>query len=251
MLSDADAGRRPRPRARTPARPSSSSAQNDGEVVRRSTNAADRDQDQVVEQDRPAGDEAPELVEGVAGEGRRAAALLVQRRALDVGGHRHGEEDSPRARKTTGVSPSAAVGHHAEREVDRGADRAAADREQRGRAEAALDQHARVASSAARRPTRARSERRLARRSAPPGRVVTGAAHRGRRRRRRARSPATRVRRRAARASCPAPRRAPAPPPRARADTTIATPITHEQRAEDSRRGAEAPLASWPSGRSR
>ena len=66
----------------------------------------DRDQDQVVEQDRPAGDEAPQLVERVAREHRRAAALLVQRGALDVG-HRGQDEEHAADRKTTGVSPSA------------------------------------------------------------------------------------------------------------------------------------------------
>ena len=56
----------------------------DPQVLRRRV-ARDRDQDDVVEQDRPARDEADELVEGVAGEHRRAAPLRVQRGALDVG----------------------------------------------------------------------------------------------------------------------------------------------------------------------
>jgi hypothetical protein len=42
----------------------------------------DGDQDDVVEQDRPAGDEADELVERVASEHRRAAPILMQRGAL-------------------------------------------------------------------------------------------------------------------------------------------------------------------------
>ena len=67
---------------------------------------ADRDQDHVVQQDRPAGDEADELVERVAREHGRAAAVGVQRRALDVG-HRGEREQQRGDRNTSGVSPSA------------------------------------------------------------------------------------------------------------------------------------------------
>ena len=62
--------RAPAPAIAMSSSPSSSSPQNDGQVVG-DRDRADRHHDQVVEQDRPAGDEAPELVERVAGERRR------------------------------------------------------------------------------------------------------------------------------------------------------------------------------------
>ena len=87
------AGSRPRGRTRRP-------------QVLRDGDRPDRHDDQVVEQDRPTRDEAPELVEGVAGEGRGAAALDVERAALDVGGHRH-DEERPGEQVDDGVSPRA------------------------------------------------------------------------------------------------------------------------------------------------
>ena len=111
------------------AQPVAEAAPEDAEVVRRGERAQ-RDEDQVVEADRPAGDEADELVERVAGDHRRAAALLVQRRALDVGRHDHreqhaaGQEDGPR-------EPERALGDQPGREVDRGGDEALDDPEQR------------------------------------------------------------------------------------------------------------------------
>ena len=65
----------------------------DGEVVA-DDDRGGRHDDQVVEQDGPAGDEAPELVEGVAGERRGPAALGVQRGALEVGRARDHQEGS-------------------------------------------------------------------------------------------------------------------------------------------------------------
>ena len=62
--------------------------------VRRHRQRRDGQQDRVVEHDRPAGDEADELVERVAAEHRRSASLLVQRRALRVG-HRGELEEDP------------------------------------------------------------------------------------------------------------------------------------------------------------
>ena len=70
--------------------------QNDREVVRH-RRGDQREHDRVVEQDRPAGDEADELVEREARERRGAAALDVQRRALDVRHEREDEEDARRA----------------------------------------------------------------------------------------------------------------------------------------------------------
>ena len=78
----------------------------DLQVLRRRV-GGNRDQDDVVEQDRPARDEADELVEGVAGEDRRAARFLVQWGPLDVGQGGQGRTSRQRARKTSGVSPSA------------------------------------------------------------------------------------------------------------------------------------------------
>ena len=66
------------------------------------------DHDQVVDQDRPAGDEGDQLVEGVAGEGGGAAALAEHRAALDVAergeGEEHagGEEDQRREAEAAG-----------------------------------------------------------------------------------------------------------------------------------------------------
>ncbi len=60
--------------------------------VARDGQRRDRDQDRVVEEDGPAGDEAHELVERVAGEHSRAAALGMHRRSLRIGHHRQPEE---------------------------------------------------------------------------------------------------------------------------------------------------------------
>ncbi len=110
-------------------------APEDLQVLRRRV-GRDGDQDHVVEQDRPAGDEADELVEGVAREHRRAAAILVQRGALDVGhgGHRvEQRRDQEHQRR----QPQRVAGDHAQREVDRARQRGVDDREQDRRADAA------------------------------------------------------------------------------------------------------------------
>jgi hypothetical protein len=91
---------------------------------------ADRHHDQVVEQDRPAGDEAPELVEGVARERRGSAALRVERAALDVGGDREDEQQA-RQQEGDGREAERVVGHLAEHHEQPGHDRAEQDREQR------------------------------------------------------------------------------------------------------------------------
>ena len=95
------------------------------------------DHDQVVDQDRPAGDEGDQLVEGVAGEGRGAAALAEHRPALDVGERGQAEEQAG-GEEDQRRQPEAAVGDDAEREVDREADRRVGGGEQRRDAEAAL-----------------------------------------------------------------------------------------------------------------
>ncbi len=97
-----------------------------------------RHHDQVVEQDRPAGDEAPELVEGVARERRGAAPLDMERGALDVGGHRDGEEE-PGDHVDERRQPERVAGDDAEREEHRGDDGAQRDGEQRGLAQPARD----------------------------------------------------------------------------------------------------------------
>ena len=100
---------------------------------------AERHHDQVVQEDRPAGHEAPELVEGVAREAGGAATLDMERAALDVRGHRDREEDAGNEEDQRGQTERAPR-HHAEREEDRGHDGAQRDREQRGLAEGASDQ---------------------------------------------------------------------------------------------------------------
>ncbi len=92
--------------------------------------------DQVVDQDRPAGDEGDQLVEGVAGEAGGAAALAEHRPALDVaerGQHEEQAGDEEDQRRQA----EAAVGDDAEREVDREADRGVDGDEEAGHAEAA------------------------------------------------------------------------------------------------------------------
>ena len=129
----------------------------------------DRDQDHVVEQDRPARDEADELVEGVAGEDRRAAAVLVQRGALDVG-HRGQREHHRRDQEHERRQPERVAGDHAEREVDRARQRGVDDREQDRRADAAPDDHARASRElgpSAARARRARQRRARDRRASP------------------------------------------------------------------------------------
>ena len=99
-----------------------------GEVVRdRLQVVRDRDcrqggDDQVVDQDRPAGDEGDQLVEGVAGEARGAAAFAQHRAALDVA-ERGDDEEQPSGEEDQRRQAEAVVGNDAEREVDRKADR--------------------------------------------------------------------------------------------------------------------------------
>ena len=96
------------------------------------------DHDQVIDQDRPAGDEGDKLVEGVAGEGRRAAALAEHRPALDVA-ERGQAEQQARGEEDQRRQAEAAVGDDPEGEVDREADRRVGGGEQPGDADAALE----------------------------------------------------------------------------------------------------------------
>jgi hypothetical protein len=116
-------------------------APEDLQVLRRRV-TGDGDQDDVVEQDRPPGDEADELVERVAGEDRRAAALGVQRGALRVG-HRRQREEHRRDQEHERREPERVTGDHAEREVERARQRRVDDREQERRADAAPERRER------------------------------------------------------------------------------------------------------------
>ena len=80
------------------------------------------DHDQIVDQDRPARDEADQLVEGVPSERRRPTPLPEHRAPLDVG-ERGEREHQPRDQEDQWRQPQAAIGDHPDREVDREADR--------------------------------------------------------------------------------------------------------------------------------
>src|SRR6185312_1952764 len=106
-----------------------------GDVVGR-REGGDREQYRVVEQDRPAGDEAHQLVEGVAREDARSTALAVERRTLDVR-HRGEREEHAGDQKDDRREPERSLRDDAEREVHR-ADRHRVDEpEQRPRTERA------------------------------------------------------------------------------------------------------------------
>ena len=117
-----------------------------------------RGDDQVVDQDRPAGDEGDQLVEGVAGEARGAAALAQHRAALDVA-ERGEDEEQAGGEEDQRRQAEAAVGDDAEREVDREADRGVDGDEEPGHAETAVD-----------RPSRSRSAGRAVAAPRPAGR---------------------------------------------------------------------------------
>ena len=109
----------------------------DRQVVR-DEERRDRDRDDVDEHLRPARDEARELVERVAREARRAARLGEARRALRVGRRGRGEDDPGDDEDERRQAERVERGQ-AERVVDRGADVAVGGREERGRAEDALE----------------------------------------------------------------------------------------------------------------
>ena len=103
---------------------------------------ADRDRDDVVERQRPAGEERRHLVERVPGERRGAARLREHRGSLGVG-LRGEREQAAREDENERRQPERVRRHKAERVVDRRADVAVRRREQPGHpdraAQAALD----------------------------------------------------------------------------------------------------------------
>ena len=101
----------------------------DGQVVGHEE-GRDRDRDRVVEHLPPGGDEADQLVEGVAGEARGAAGLRVHHRRLGVGGGGRGEDQAGDDEGDRGQAEGEGGGD-AERVVDRGADVAVGGGEQR------------------------------------------------------------------------------------------------------------------------
>jgi hypothetical protein len=96
----------------------------------------ERDHDQVVEKENPAGHEAGEVVERAPDERRGAAGLRERRGRLGVG---DGDEQEQQAGDEQHERREAerVQRDHAEREVDRGRDLAVGDREQRPRVELA------------------------------------------------------------------------------------------------------------------
>ena len=89
--------------------------------VMRDEEGRDRDRDDVDEHLRPRGDEADQLVEGVAGEAGRAAGLRVAGGSFGVGRGR-GREDDPGDDEDERRQAKRVRGGEAERVVDRGAD---------------------------------------------------------------------------------------------------------------------------------
>ena len=107
------------------------------EVVRQEERR-ERDHDQVVEEERPAGQEAGEVVEGATDEGGGAAGLRDRGRALGVR-ERDDQEERADDREHLGRQAERVQGDDPEREVDRGGDLAVGDREERGRVEDPLE----------------------------------------------------------------------------------------------------------------
>jgi hypothetical protein len=109
----------------------------DREVVRHEERR-DGDRDYVVEHLRPRGREGHELVEGVACEGGRPARLGEPHRPFRVGGRRR-REDQAADDEDERREPQRDPGDQAEGVVDRGADVPVGGREERRRAEDALE----------------------------------------------------------------------------------------------------------------
>ena len=112
-------------------------AQRDPEIVRQEQRR-DRNHDQVVEEERPAGEKAEQVVESPANECRGAAGLRDRGRPLRVG-ERDDQEDDPRHQQHERGEPERVAGNDAEREVDRGGDLAVGDGEERRCVEHALE----------------------------------------------------------------------------------------------------------------
>ena len=107
------------------------------EVVRQE-DGRERDHDQVVEEERPAGEEAVDVVVGAPDERRRAAGLRERRRRLGVR-ERDDQEEDARAEEDERREAERIGGDDPEREVERRGDLAVGDREERRRVEHALE----------------------------------------------------------------------------------------------------------------
>jgi hypothetical protein len=88
-----------------------------------------RDHDQVVQEERPAGQEADQVVERPPDERGGAAHLRDRRRSLGVR-HRHEQEEHADGEEHRGREAEGVEGDDAEREVDRRGDLAVRDREE-------------------------------------------------------------------------------------------------------------------------
>src|SRR3954447_10914820 len=108
-------------------------ADREAEVVREEERG-ERDHDQVVEEERPAGHEPGEVVERDADEGRGAARLSDRRRPLGVR-HRHDEEEHADDREHERREPERMQRDDAEREVEGGSDLSVRDRRESRRVE--------------------------------------------------------------------------------------------------------------------
>ena len=111
-------------------------AECEAEVVREEQRR-ERDHDQVVEEEHPAGEEAGEVVERDPDERRSAAGLADRRRPLGVR-ERDDEEEQPDDAEHDGREAERVQRDDAEREVDRRRDLAVGDRRERGRVEHTL-----------------------------------------------------------------------------------------------------------------
>ena len=96
------------------------------------------DDDQVVEEERPAGDEPDEVVEGAAGERLRPTHLRDRSRSLGVGERDEAEDDAGEGEHERGQAERLR-GDDPERDVDGGGDLAVGDREERGCVEDSLE----------------------------------------------------------------------------------------------------------------
>ena len=134
-----DRGDHRRPRRRRPTGESRErvDAERGAEVVRQEERR-ERDHDQVVEEEHPAGEEAEQVVERTPDEGRRAARLGDRCRPLRVREGDEQEEDAG-AEQDDGSQAERVGRDDSEREVERGRDLAVRDREERGRVEDSLE----------------------------------------------------------------------------------------------------------------
>ena len=108
-------------------------AEGRAEVVRHE-DGREGDHDQVVEEERPAGQEPEDVVVGAADERRRASRLRDRRRSLGVG-ERDDQEEDPCAEEDERRQAERVRRNDPEREVERRGDLAVRDRKQRRRVE--------------------------------------------------------------------------------------------------------------------